>query len=593
MSTDGPATGTERTRTVPGSLTSAETVDSDRTAHAPGSAVEEFTPRDFGQYKLLEVLGVGGMGWVYLAHDTVAGRNVALKMLPPGPHAAGANRKRFEIEFRAAAQLDHPNIVPVYDVDCLDNQLYFTMKYLEGRSLAQNRDRFKGDARAVSAIIAKIARALHFAHQKRILHRDMKPGNILLDAKGEPMISDFGLAKFLDAGEGLTMSDALVGTLPYMSPEQRAGRAREITFASDVYALGVTLHEMITGVKPNPDEDGLSATAPDAELLPATDRAQPELDPTLAAIVDHCLRKKPQDRYDSAEALAVDLERWLLAEPLTLEWPRRKVDQSRRRFSRRQFMRLAAGGGGLIALGGGAIAVQRGLNYYRKTGIQQELASGGADLLRGDGMPRFANPLMPGISFESATNDGEPILRVTSGAYHLLELVPNPDQEAFTLRADVRIENTLPQKTSLAGIYVGRHHFGSGATQANAAVTLGLLQPDQDKGRVLFKVQLCIGDPVRNCGSDGELLIPGGIAIDVPGSWHTLTLTFGPRAIQGRVDDRPEFEQTHAELSAEAGRLAKAAPLPTVEAMFRGTDGVGLFVSQGTASFRNVRIALA
>jgi serine/threonine-protein kinase len=194
----------------------------------------------FGRYELLEEIAHGGMGVVYRARDTALNRDVALKMILAGQFASEREVKRFRAEAEAAARLDHPNIVPIYEVSEQDGRPFFSMKFIEGGTLTGRLAASTApiNHREAASLLVKIARAVHHAHQRAILHRDLKPGNILLDARGEPQVSDFGLAKCLDSAEGLTLSGAMFGSPSYMSPEQAAGQPERLTTASDTYSLG-------------------------------------------------------------------------------------------------------------------------------------------------------------------------------------------------------------------------------------------------------------------------------------------------------------------------------------------------------------------
>jgi serine/threonine-protein kinase len=601
MSTGGPTSGPEPTRTAPGSDTSAATQDSDRTVHSPGAAAEQLTLKKIGRYEVLKLLGQGGMGWVYLAYDGLAGRNVALKMLPPGPHATGQNRRRFETEFRAAAQLDHPNIVPVYDVDSQEGQLYFTMKYLEGHSLAHNRERLRGDARVVVTIIAKVARAMHFAHEKRVLHRDLKPGNILLDANGEPMIGDFGLAKLLDAGDPITMSDALVGTLPYMSPEQRAGRARDISFASDIYALGVTLYEMITGERPNPDEDGLSITARDPELKPGQGSEPPTLDPVLAAIIGRCLRKAPRDRYPSAEALAVDLEKWLLGEPVTIDWPRAKetapAPAHAGRPSRRAFL-IAGAAAATVAAGSAGVIAYRHWRDAQKRDIGDQLAAelargGKVELQAGDGRLRYANVLAGSIDTETASESGTQILSIASRDTGLLEIFPSPGVGAFRFSGEVRQDQLWDGVAGAVGLFVGRSH----QIQVAGTQEFECFIPLSFQERTLrtvpapkseFNLEVFYLGPSKHHGDIGRLQLPAEAQ-----KWRLLSVTLTKERVYADVDGIVITGFDRGQLSERDGAVRRQKNLSSIGRLqpnYKTSDGIGLIADRCRASFRNLRV---
>ena len=307
-------------------------------AIARGGAFASATPAHahvFGDYELIDEIGRGGMGVVYRARQVHLDRVVALKMILTGRFASDEDVRRFSVEAHNAANLDHPNIVPVYEVGCYSGQHYFSMKLIDGASLSTRRGEFTTDPKASARLMAGVARAVHHAHQRGILHRDLKPGNILIDVEGRPHVTDFGLShRMADDGRGLTVSGAVLGSPRYMAPEQARG-GKGLTVAADVYSLGAVLYELLTG-RPPFSADSVVETL---RLVREQDPTRPSLllrgmDRDLETIALKCLEKVPEQRYASAEELAGDLERWLDGEPIrarpttwlcrTRKWARRK-----------------------------------------------------------------------------------------------------------------------------------------------------------------------------------------------------------------------------------------------------------------------------
>jgi hypothetical protein len=255
------------------------------------------------------------MGVVYRARQVSANRPVALKLILSGQLASPDDVRRFKLEAEAAANLEHPNILPIYQVGEHGGQPFFSMKLIEGGNLGVRISELASRPRDGAALVARLARAVHFAHQRGILHRDIKPANVLLDTDGTPYLSDFGLAKRIEGDSGLTRTGAVVGTPSYMPPEQ-ARADKQITTAADVYSLGAIVYELLSGRPPFRAGTPVKTVLEVMEKEPDHPRTfNPQADRDLAAIALKCLQKAPENRYESAAALADDLERWLNGEP--------------------------------------------------------------------------------------------------------------------------------------------------------------------------------------------------------------------------------------------------------------------------------------
>src|SRR5436189_1248299 len=272
---------------------------------------------EFGDYELLEEIGRGGQGVVYRARQKSLNRPVALKVIGLGQWAAKVHLKRFRLEAEAAARLDHPCIVPIHEVGERESCCYFSMNLVEGSQLDEVVKRKPLPLRRAAELIAKLARAVHYAHGHGILHRDIKPGNVLLDAKGEPHLTDFGLARLVETESTVTHTMEVLGTPSYMAPEQAAGNNAGVTSATDIYGLGAVLYQLLTGHPPF----AAGTTYETVRLVLDTEPRQPRLlnpkiDRDLNTICLKCLDKDPRRRYASALVLAEDLERWLKHEPI-------------------------------------------------------------------------------------------------------------------------------------------------------------------------------------------------------------------------------------------------------------------------------------
>lgn len=271
-----------------------------------------------GNYQILEEIGRGGMGVIYRARQRHSRRIVAVKRILSYHADSRETLARFRREAEAAASLDHPNILPIYEVsESEDGQPFFSMKFAAGGSLLEASRNLRNQPRQIVQLIAKVTRAVQHAHTQGILHRDLKPGNILLDGRGEPLVSDFGLAKWLDIRSDLTRTLTIFGTPGYIAPEQAHGPAKNLAAAADIYSIGAVLFDLFTGQPPFLGEHALSV------IKQASEKPAPKLR-TLAATADRdleticarCLEREPGARYKTAGDLAEDLGRWLDGRPI-------------------------------------------------------------------------------------------------------------------------------------------------------------------------------------------------------------------------------------------------------------------------------------
>jgi serine/threonine protein kinase/tetratricopeptide (TPR) repeat protein len=272
---------------------------------------------ELGDYELLEEIGRGAQGVVFRARQKSLNRTVALKVISLGQWASKAHLKRFRREAEAAASLDHPSIVPIYEVGERDTSCYFSMKFVEGGQLDEVVRRTPMSIRQAVELIAKVARTVHYAHEHGILHRDIKPGNILLDTKGEPHLTDFGLARLVESESSVTQTLDVLGTPSYMAPEQAVGNNAAVGSVTDVYGLGAVLYQLLTGHPPFAGGTNYETIKLLEDTEPRPPRLlNPKVDRDLSTICLKCLEKDPERRYSSAFALAEDLERWLKHEPI-------------------------------------------------------------------------------------------------------------------------------------------------------------------------------------------------------------------------------------------------------------------------------------
>jgi serine/threonine-protein kinase len=565
------------------------------------------------QYELLEKLGRGGMGVVYKARQLGLNRLVALKTILGGADATADERARFRREAESMARLRHPHIVQVYAVGERDGCPFFSMELLEGGNLARKIAGWPQPARQAAAWLEALARAMHYAHEQGVVHRDLKPGNVVLTADGVPKITDFGLARQLPGEPGVstpggqTADGVAVGTVEYMAPEQAAGRTKEIGPLSDVYALGAILYELLTGRAPFQRDDYLKTLHELQERDPPRPRTlNPQADAELEAVCLKCLEKKPQQRYPSAEALADDLARWLRGEA-TLARPRRWPVRVGRTIRRHPLLSTA------IALAGIAAVLVPVVAYVRDPArhveyVQRHLREGRKVTLLGEtGRPSWfrANFDPPVLSISNAA-DGA--FSVESDRIGLVELLTDPQNDAYRLSAEVRFDSG--SATGAVGVFFAHSQYEIGAGQPVhyfcAVEFLGFEnlppRPPQRKGGPVRT-----GNPVKfisvrqiDWGIRAGPVV--GLREDVsvntpPHTWHKILVSVTPQTVEARWDGQPIGEWSRAELTKDFRKtLAGLASSGTVsvpmdaQMEFPCRGALGLMVHMATGSFRSVII---
>jgi serine/threonine-protein kinase len=569
----------------------------------------------WADYRLTALVGRGGMGEVYRAIDTRLKRVVALKTIRHGELSSAEAMSRFRSECEAIARLEHPHIVRLYEFGQWEGKPFFSMEFVVGGTLGAMLNRRALPVDEAVALVLPLARAIEYAHSRRVVHRDLKPGNILIAADGTPKIADFGLAKLLDADTSLTQSDAVLGTAGYMAPEQARGDSRVAQESADIYALGAILYETMTGRPPfrgaNRTETLQQVQSDDP--TPAN-RLNRDVSADANAVCLKCLEKEPARRYLSAAALVRDLERLARGEPT--EARRAGWRTTLHRFIRRR--RRAITATAVIAgLSAAAVLVAWFADSDRPLrGIEARLAAGESITLIGESGPPAWSRMRVGDNSTRTSVNRDGSFALHTWEISLLELVADPQTESFVLSASVRHDDA--KTAGEVGLYVTRYDSATGAAPLHRFVQLSY-------NDILSKRKIADQAPipppksqhipdivdlaprlVMQAGVESawhrRLLGASGVEFKVAGApggvWRDLQITVAPDSIEGvwngqRVGAIParQLAESFGEGLGELASIRPATgPLDHVSTEHRPRGGVGLYVWLGSASFRNVVI---
>lgn len=550
-------------------------------------------------YEVLSEIRRGGMAVVYKAWQLRLDRLVAVKLIRT--NLDDDSLRRFRDEARTVAQLRHPGIVQVFDIGESDGNLFFAMEYMEGGSLSQVVRQGTVAAARAAEWIRDAALAVQAAHDHQLIHRDIKSANILLDGDGKIKVADFGLAKDLVCNPGLTRTGQIFGTPGYMAPEQAAGMNRLVSKPADVYGLGATLYELLTGKTPFSVDDDIRKVLEVDPTPPST--LNSSIPRSLQAICLRCLAKKPEDRYASAGTLADDLNRFLRGEKVRAH-TRGKLFQSVRRHWTiwvAGILTLVLGAVALSSIGPSTISSQNDSALNR---IMDELAARRpVELIGAQGEPRwFAWRGGKGSLLEAKPGDG---FSFHCFRMNLLMLIPDPQTESFAFKAQIRLDE-ITDAASEAGVFFGWKGIDTpkGPHLSCWTVTFNdvngpqshIVYPDGSSGnplslRTLFRPWQHQGETKFDVTAGGEILLfpprPAKL-MEIP--WHDLKVEVNPKRIAITLDNLPVRQvdtQQHLGLAKKVFLRehpgANAAELDTI---LRG--GIGLCIHNAAASFRHV-----
>jgi serine/threonine protein kinase len=565
-----------------------------------------------GGYVLLEHIGRGGMGIVFKAKQPNSEQIVALKMIRDGIVADPETHHRFLQEVRAMGRLQSAkNIVPIYHVGQHINYFFYVMPFLTGGSLSKQRKRYPDEPRQAVGLVEKVARAVHQLHLNKILHRDIKPSNILLDANDEPYLSDFGLAKLLDQDQSLTGSQQRLGTPAYMAPEQTGLLPTPVSPQTDIWALGVVLYELLTGVRPfNAPDSEISTTllwkiVNENPLRPR--ELRPDLDSGLEAVILKCLEKQPAERYASAQELADELERWLQGK--SVQTPTHHGLNRLRRAVRKRPVVFTALGLLILLIGTGGPAVW----YVRHPDrlhwqMQNTLTAGqSVTLIPEKGDPALFS-VIHGKDDAQLSTDKDGYFTVQSNRYALIQLTRAMPIRTYRLRGKIRHDSA--EIKGRVGVFWGHHPL------------------EKDFGRFEQYFQACFNDfidnnalfrppnsgPVPNVVKFNAILYA-----DIPPSkpqhiefpiqkvaqfqatqftgrkWHDLVITVEARQMRAQFDREPENVfaiegenrkmRKYLDKFAEIQKANEYSKLNQMEPSFEPRGSLGIIIWGGSAAF--------
>ncbi len=588
-----------------GEIDQAETLaeaQADMVGHKAGSL--RAGQRFLGQYELFERIGRGGMGHVYRARQgRPLDRIVALKLLHSGDEF---EIHTFEKEIEVARRLRHPNLLPIYDAGQIDGEYYYTMPLATGGSLEKRLQRGRPDARWTVDFVEKVARAVHYAHQQNVLHRDLKPANILLDERDEPLVSDFGLAKLLDRNLGHTRSGQMLGSVPYMSPEQARGRGCHATPSCDVWALGVILYEMLTGQRPFQGENQTDVLARILRVEPfRPSQLEADVPADVETICLRCLDKDSAWRYASAEEVADDLARWRGGNPLATPSPglgRRLVRSIQRFITPRAGAVVLSCVIPLLLL---SLLLVPATNPTAPPGgpssletkllLEESHARPNRPLVvfpRQEGLPW--SKVLVGLDPRKKASNRFQNLTLETFSLALLEVLPpNPQRKGGRLIFEMR--QCGGDETSLVGVYLGRQRNAHpmGVYHSNIELTYDdtMGQPDN----LLCVGARCIADRRELSSIPHRAQLRGLLpmrAVDPRNDnsyWRTLTCEFGTEGIVVSTENNVKGHYSSQELADAFRRIQKKQhDLAGPALSYSPSGGIGIYVYKAALEIRRI-----